>query len=176
MNKRILARGLPVFFLAAILAADLAACRLGGSLFDALGPIAGLELGLLIFLNLLGLLLVLDLLADRFPLPGLGWLRQLEARRPAGPGLAVAGDGGELAPALEAPGGAAVAGSSRGKTPGVVIRSVQVLGLAILFYVLEAFLLPFLPLAAGIQYELLLVGAIFSLRLFPALQASRSGS
>ncbi len=70
-----------IFILAMILGLDVSLFLYWDRIAVSLGEIFGFELGLAIFLNCLGVLLLLDTLQNRVQLPGFCWFYQLQPAR-----------------------------------------------------------------------------------------------
>ena len=129
-----------------ILFADIAMLILWQRLLVLLGPVLGLELGILIFVNLLVGLLVLDLLEHRFRMPGLNWFYDLPARRCEGMAL----NSIPVSRTFQAYTGRRF--WSR--------LFINLISLTLIFYTVETLLLPFVPIHGDLQYEAFLAGGI----------------
>jgi len=121
--------------------------------FENLGKIFGFELGLVIFLNFLGLMLILDILQNLVQFPGFGWFYRLAPAR----------NDGFISQLFV---------SSGDRTESISIHWIRVLRrifiLAVIFFMLENLVFPFIPFSINHQFEAILIGTGVLWQLVPS--------
>ncbi len=132
---------------AAVVVLDCLALRLWPSVAPTLGAFAGLEIGLVIFLNALTLLFVIDCLESVVRLPGFGWYYELPCTR------------ADCSPRRRGPHAAPPPPARPDEVPRWRRLVTRTAVLTLVYYLLETLLFPFVPAGDGVELELLMVGS-----------------